>query len=44
MKAFYSRVDHFDAAVKQSSMNDEKKAELTRRLPIAGSPFRSNIP
>ena len=44
MNAFYARIDDFDAAVKQSSLNDEKKAELTRRLPIAGSPFRSNIP
>jgi hypothetical protein len=44
LKAFYSRVDHFGAAVKQSALNDEKKVELTRRLPVAGSPFRSNIP
>jgi hypothetical protein len=44
VKAFYARVDDFDAAVKQGSLSDEKKAELTRRLPIAGSAFRSNIP
>jgi hypothetical protein len=44
LKAFYARVDDFDAAVKHSTLSDEKKAELTRRLPITGSPFRSNIP
>jgi hypothetical protein len=43
MKAFYSRVDDFEAAVKHSTLSDEK-AELTRRLPIAGSAFRSNVP
>jgi hypothetical protein len=44
MKAFYTRVDDFDAAVKQSCLYGEKKGELTRRLPIAGSAFRGNIP
>jgi hypothetical protein len=44
MKAFYARIDDFDAAVKKSSLNDETKAGLTRRLPIEGSSSRANIP
>jgi hypothetical protein len=44
MKGFYARVDNFDEAVKTSRLNDEARAGLTRRLPIEGSSFRSNIP